>query len=419
MKTALCVVGFALVGLAGSAIYILSTQSGLDFDVSAGDINSLQSISSRPVVEAGAQPPEMLPGVGRVLDSNARGPRPAIKVEAAEYDFGPVRTQSGAKPLVRDREHTFQITNSGKGPLVIDHVKLSCEKCMRLRAFTKEISPGGSGTVEVEWGVQVREDHFRQSLMLFTNDPEQPALMITLFAQVLQDLTYEPRELVFSSLSAKDTSTAEMRFCAYFMDDFDILHWELLNTRDASFFDLEVLPCDKLPDLAKSGRIVRLTVKPGLPLGPFRQTIRVATNMPEQELIEIPVSGRIDGDLWIIGKPTKWDPTSGVLRIGPISSESGATEKLSLMLRGKNRDQIHWGQPKVSPPELQVSLSEPKDVGPTQKTRQVGVTIEIPKGAPPMNYMGGPGGRLGEILLPTGHEDFGDIRIRVQFAVEG
>ena len=165
-----------------------------------------------------------------------------------------------------------------------------------------------------------------------------------------------------------------------------------------------------------------VTVKPGLPLGPIRQTIRLTLSMPpsaDVTVVDVPVEGTVDADISLIGR--NWNADQAKLTIGSVQSSQGANRQLFVMLRGVHRHDVAIKVAKLEPAWLRVTLGEPSDIkgGATgEGVTQIPLTIEIPPGVPPVNHRGSAQGKYGEILLETNHPQVKHIRMNLDFFVE-
>jgi hypothetical protein len=81
----------------------------------------------------------------------------------------------------------------------------------------------------------------------------------------------------------------------------------------------------------EAGKIARLIVKPGLPLGQIRQRIRIALDLPGDPVVEVPIEGNVTGDISMVG-PRNWDDERGVLSLGEVDQRTGATSKGMFLL---------------------------------------------------------------------------------------
>jgi hypothetical protein len=195
----------------------------------------------------------------------------------------------------------------------------------------------------------------------------------------------------------------------YLSDKVDVEKYEFTGPESAPFFEVttQPIPRDQLTDpKAKGGCLVLVTIKPGLPLGAIRQTIRLDLKLadkPATTMIEIPFEGTIDSDISIIGR--SWNADLGRLRIGDVDAPKASCE---LFRQSADRTPRGIVKPQhVDPAWLKVSLGEPVDVA-TGTGRDGGVTkipltIEIPPGTPPANHLGSDQGKYGELILETTH----------------
>ncbi|HYG38743.1 MAG TPA: DUF1573 domain-containing protein [Cytophagales bacterium] len=76
-------------------------------------------------------------------DTEPKGPLPVITFKEKSYDFGTI--QEGEK--VR---HTFEFTNTGEAPLIIQNASASCG-CTVPNWPHEPIAPGKSGKIDVEF----------------------------------------------------------------------------------------------------------------------------------------------------------------------------------------------------------------------------------------------------------------------------
>lgn len=82
---------------------------------------------------------------------------PALEFTGAVYDFGTIREEDG--PV----SHDFEFTNTGKIPLVIERVEVSCG-CTTPRYDREPVRPGGKGTVRVTFHPEGRPGAFRKDI---------------------------------------------------------------------------------------------------------------------------------------------------------------------------------------------------------------------------------------------------------------
>ena len=153
------------------------------------------------------------------------------------------------------------------------------------------------------------------------------------------------QEISFGGLGGS-RRTDDARRCAFFRirgDDLTASNPKCSDEGIAKYFDvkLEKLPAAELAKEtgAKSGCLLKISVKPGLPAGAFEQRIHVDLNAPERPEAEIKVDGKVNGPLEISGSGN-WDAERGILMLGPIHSQEGAKAQLFVIVRGELRDRV-------------------------------------------------------------------------------
>jgi hypothetical protein len=91
---------------------------------------------------------------------------------------------------------------------------------------------------------------------------------------------------------------------------------------------------------------------------------------------------------------------------------------LTLLVRGAHSNEVKFRLSRVFPDVLKVTLGETKPIGSLAAT-QTALIIHIPKGSPPLDYLGPEHDKLGQIVLETGHPQMPKLPIFVRFAVVG
>lgn len=354
------------------------------------------------------------PNVPRVAD----GTGPKVLVDTPTFDFGPVDRDS---TIV----HVFKITNAGEAPLELEAGSTTCSRCTIASLDKSRLAPGESTGVRVEFSTTNSQPRFRQHATIRTNDPALPTLDLTISGVVTSRFRIVPESLVLSKVSANETKAATVRIYGYVSDDITVAKHEFTSQESARFFEVasEPIPQDQLaePD-ARSGCRLLVTLKPGLPLGPIRQTIRLELQMAgvtPNPMVDLPIEGTIDSDISIVGRD--WNADAARLRIGDVPRAKGAKRELFLVLRGPKRNEVTVTPGKVDPAWIKVTVgkAEPWNVradGEGGVTR-IPLTIEIPPGAPVVNHLGGEQAKYAEVILETTHPDVAQIRMHLQFIV--
>ncbi len=366
------------------------------------------------ILELGASPAGTVKHdlvVAGVANPEITGPQPRIAFDKKEYEFGTME-------LNEHLSHTFEVRNDGQLPLKLTSGGVSCGRCTEFTIGKEELAPGETGTVEVRWHA-INGGPFRQSATVDTNDPARPNVSFTIAGKVLSSNRISPDEIVFTNISVTDSPKADLNVFSYHGPDLKVTKFELTDAETAANFDIstEPMPADVLktdPD-AKSGVVVHVHVKPGLPLGPIRQKIRLWLNLPDKPVIEVPVGGDVTSDIQVVGR-SDWDTEHNLLSMGTVSRRDGAKSVVFLLVRGPHRHELSPVVRAVNPSNLKVTIGQPSDAAGGEIVR-VPVTIEIPPGSPESTHLGNQQGSVGEVLIDTGHPEAMTVRLLVRFAV--
>lgn len=97
--------------------------------------------------------------------------KPAINFEVKTYDFGKINEGDGKVSF------TFNFTNSGKTPLVINRVQASCG-CTTPEWTKAPIEPGKKGSVTATYNPEGRPGIFTKSITVFSNSSEETVTLI-------------------------------------------------------------------------------------------------------------------------------------------------------------------------------------------------------------------------------------------------
>jgi len=351
-------------------------------------------------------------GVG--IPSAPSGGRATVDHE--EFDFGKLDIGDSGK-------HEFTITNRGDQPLTLSPGASSCG-CTVSEIKDSEVPPGQSTKVPVSWHAsRGRVGRFQQSVTIITSDPHRPEVILSVRGEFTRHAYAEPDELAFGQIAGNETVTREVRiFCNLPNQQIKIQGHQASDSSLEKFFQVDDVPLaadelHKYKDVT-SGVLVRVTVKPGLPLGRFQQTIILSTNLTAVPEVDLPLSGSV-GEVFLVG--AGWSSETGVLDVGVVDGRSVTQRKLILLVRRPNAKDMKFKVARVEPDFLKVNLGK-TTVADTGALSQTELFIEIPASKTlgkkaPANYLGGEKGKPGEILLETTHPQVQSLRIRVRFAV--
>jgi len=336
-------------------------------------------------------------------------PQPHVEVDEEVYDFGTM--QRGTT-----KSHDFVFKNMGQAPLTLKVGQTSC-KCTVGEVAGDSIPPGESVEVHLEWSAKTGMGEFRQTATIETNDPARSQVLLTVEGEVTVATGVSPSDLMFDKLLAGESKSAEVYVMAMLQETLDVGHVELSMVETRDFFEINVEPVEpeSLPNpKARAGVRITVTAKPGLPIGRFDQWLVLQTNMPDAEKLEIPLMGRLVGDISIHGRG--WSEEQATLRMGRVKSDQGLRLSVNIVVRGEQASDITFEVQTCDPPELQAVLGEPRRLKKT--LTHVPMTIEIPAGTRPMARQGTAQSDAAQIVLKTSHPETPKMVLKVLFAVE-
>jgi hypothetical protein len=188
------------------------------------------------------------------------------------------------------------------------------------------------------------------------------------------------------------------------------------QTRDKFDIKIEDVPREQLPNpKARDGVKITLTTKPGLPVGRFDQSLTLHTNLKDDEVIHVPVLGRLVGDITVHGT-SGWLSEQDVLLLGQVKSSEGRKAHLNIVARGENAGDLKFEVGSVEPTELKATLGTPQKLKDT--LLHVPLEIEVPPGTRPMVRLDTSQGEAAKILIKTTHPEMKELVVYVRFAVE-
>ncbi len=378
--------------------------------------SSLLGVALGAVV-AWAQFGDSPPLFGPEENVGAADGEPKVLVDNAFHDFGSVERDAVVT-------HNFRLTNVGTGTLTLKAAGTTCTRCTIAKLEKPELKPGESTDVVVQYAATLLKPAFRQVAVVLTNDPDQRRLELNISGTVKSRYTVNPPAVVFSKISATATATADVKIYGFVSDSIEIVGHELLNPESAPYFEVSTqpIPSGELSEPgARSGCRLEVTVKPGLPLGPIRQTIRVTIAMPASPnaTVDLPVEGEVDADISIVGP--SWHADQAKLTFGAVKSSQGAKRSLFVILRGAHRHDVQIKPVTIDPEWIKVTLGEPSDIqrgSGGEGVTQIPLTIEIPPGSPAVNRLGSSQGKFGSVVLETNHPQVKLIPLNLLFVVE-
>jgi len=340
----------------------------------------------------GANPTWDLPAGNR---AKTEGPQPLAEVEGSHtHEFGPMSTQ-------KTGTHTWTLANKGEGDL---QIWLAGSTCMCTIAKLKQgekatLKPGESTPIVVEWKTKDAVGEFSKGVSIGTSDQNHPEIKLNVHGQVHPPVVIlpQPQEGVISIGTIMNDETKDTSL-AVFSPERPALKLTKVVTSKPDFIDVKVIPftAEESQQLKTGGgNRVNLKIKPGLPLGSFREEVILETDHPDQPKLTLTLVGSTAGPISVM-------PNS--LRMVTVNGKDGGSGQVTLLVREGRPTNFKLAH---KPEKIEVAIS-PNDT-PTLKGRYR-VTITVP-----------PGTSAGliddEIVLQTDHPKVNELKIPVNIVI--
>ena len=208
--------------------------------------------------------------------------KPKLVIESAVHNFGTV--SQGTKV-----SHDFTLRNAGDADLTIQRVVPSCG-CTATSSSTDKVAPGANAQVHVEVDTTGFSGEKLKTVRLFTNDPTDPAAMLTMQGTIVPDIQIEPAKLVFP-----DVVRGELTQAPYQDFMIKIREGAKIQIRELSTF-AKYVTIKELEGNDKYKK-VRVTLNPEVPAGEYRDRVVVAITGGAVSNINIPVIATVKGHL--------------------------------------------------------------------------------------------------------------------------
>ncbi len=341
---------------------------------------------------------------------------PAIEVlDGADYDFGTMERSS-------KRKHVFRIKNVGDQKLTIRAGHTTC-KCTVSAVNSDGFAPGEIAEITVEWKGQTlaSSTDFRQTVDLITNAPGHELMQLSLHGLVTETIRVLPEEIVAGQVSSNTGTETEFRLYGFRGEKIDIEEAEFEDAEVADKFAVEFEPLPKeeveKEKGASCGLLGKLTLKPGLPLGPINQTIRIRAQIDKEATVHVPILGQVESDIIIASSP-QFEPRKNLIRFGALKKGQSGKAVLQMYVKGAHRRDTNFSVGKIEPEGyFRVDIGPPHELN-GGKTLRYELTIEIPAGLPPINRFGSSLVKYGRIVLETTHPQTKQVPFDVKFLVE-
>lgn len=260
-------------------------------------------------------------GVGFASDVQAE---PRIELERVLHDFGQIG--AGSQHVCE-----FKFKNVGDSVLKITEVTRTCG-CTPFELEKTEYEPGQSGVLKVRYDAGHRDAEDRKNVYMTTNDPANERISLTVLAQVVHKVSYEPStlKLVLSednagagTIKLKSIDEQEFRIRS-FTSTGNSITAEIDSSKEAKSFELE-----PKVDIERLGRTLNGVIRINLSHPearsltiPFETLARYEVNPPSINILNAKPGEPVERDIWVLSN------YGGDYSVEKVSSENGTVELL-------------------------------------------------------------------------------------------
>jgi hypothetical protein len=203
---------------------------------------------------------------------------PQIVCEQSVYEFGEA---DPATPV----EHAFTIANKGDLTLEIKQVRPSCG-CTVAEISQRTLKPGETASLTAKLNLQGRSGPQEKHILVESNDPRTPNLMLSIKGSVKQDFLLAPDRLTPGQLRGDQAVSLDIVF-----------NNNTPQTVKVTRVETSVSGLVATVSAVTEGKTYRIGVQtvPPLASGPFDGNIRIFTDSPARPVFDVPFSAVVMG----------------------------------------------------------------------------------------------------------------------------
>jgi len=275
-------------------------------------------------------PAQSVPSEDKKTDNSTSVQNPEIFFENPHFDFG--KAYKGDKV-----EHVYKFENRGKATLEIKKVKPSCG-CTAAVLSNNTILSGETGEIKATFNTRSYGGKVKKTISVLSNDPNTPNHKLTISGDVIEEISFKPKNINFGSFSAGNQSDKTVKVS--------------VKSQSGPYFKIvEVTSSKPFVETSeiegKNGEYtITATLKDYHEMGRFSGKIFLETNSTKQPKASIIFYGVVEGDITINQRRIYY---------GTVPEGRGITKKLFVKI---NKNHIKILSSKISPDYLSVNIDE-------------------------------------------------------------
>ncbi|MGH8011581.1 MAG: DUF1573 domain-containing protein [Candidatus Binataceae bacterium] len=195
------------------------------------------------------------------------------------YDFGTTLNGNTIK-------HTFKIRNEGTGTLIIGGTTTSCG-CTAAKPTKEHVAAGQESDIDVTFDTRGEKGSVERIITVFTNDPANAQLKMTLKGEVKQQTAATPQEVSFGIVK-RGSELQRTVMIKDLMKDTNFKVGPITNSNH------NIAVSELAPAEGKQDATLKVMLLKSMPVGTFADTVKVATSRGPLDVL---VFGTVAGDL--------------------------------------------------------------------------------------------------------------------------
>ena len=310
------------------------------------------------------------------------GNEPKAVVEGKlDYNFGMLPQRTTGK-------HSWVVRNEGKSDLELWMISSTCSCTLaKFKDGQKAVvKPGESTEIVLEYETRENNGDYAKGATIGTNDPSYPSFPLAAKGKVYPAvMTYPNEPVVNFGVISSEVPDSVVPVAVFSFDRPETKVLKVTSANPSVTGDAAELTAQELKSLppkdVKRGMRVLIHVKPGMPLGTFRDEVVIVTDHPKQPEVRLSLMGKVTGPINCV---------PGAVSMHDVYGKAGATNELNLVVANARATKFEVAK---KPEKLQVEVV-PADA--EKKAGRYRLVVTVPPGTAPMRIED-------EIVLKTDH----------------
>ncbi len=221
----------------------------------------------------------------------------AIQQPPAIIEVQPAMFHLGKIPDSKIHNFAFTLVNHSSEIMKIDRVAVSCGCTIPEQNFD-EVAPGQSTQLKIIFDPKGRHGYARWEILIYTTVKSMPVVMAPFDVEILKDGMLSQQAISFGEFQRGTSVEQEIWIAPADYPNFNIKNIELyLPDVSSQSFDISssVDNYDGFYPGKRRAYKIKFAAKKDIPYGRLEGTVRITTDIPGHELIELPFLAKVSG----------------------------------------------------------------------------------------------------------------------------